>query len=317
MYQNERPPYYYDYINSQIWKNPPSTVHYTNNMLGRMCERYLLQRAMSVFEWKIPKTWAKNYFMYVLFCFGFVGVFNTDKYGVIPQQCTLTGYDIFYQPTNIVVANPLIRGIKTPRIGTECALIKLQPDYGSIMDLIRHYAGHMACAFESAGVNMFNSKLSYVFYAENKSEAETYKKMFDNVSSGEPMVVVDKKLLNPEKDRRNFEPFTQSVKENYIYGDIISDIRKIVAMFDTEIGIPNANTDKKERLITDEVNANNTETASKAALWLESMQEGCEQANSLFGLDLSVDWRFEETLQSTGKDGEVDGDVDDDDSGAV
>ena len=53
----------------------------------------------------------------------------------------------------------------------------------------------------------------------------------------------------------------------------------------------NANTDKRERLVTDEVNANNVETYSKCSLWLESLQESCEKANNMFGLDLWVDWR--------------------------
>ena len=62
-------------------------------------------------------------------------------------------------------------------------------------------------------------------------------------------------------------------------------------MFDTEIGIPNANTDKRERLITDEVNANNVETYSKCSMWLENLQEACQKVNRMFGLSISVDWR--------------------------
>ena len=68
-------------------------------------------------------------------------------------------------------------------------------------------------------------------------------------------------------------------------------MRKIEAEFDTEIGIPNANTDKAERLITDEVNANNVETATRCELWLESIKKGVDKANSMFGLSISVDWR--------------------------
>ena len=63
-------------------------------------------------------------------------------------------------------------------------------------------------------------------------------------------------------------------------------------MFDTDIGIPNANTDKRERLVTDEVNANNIETQSKCAMWLEELQESIKATNDMFGLDLSVEWRF-------------------------
>ena len=62
-------------------------------------------------------------------------------------------------------------------------------------------------------------------------------------------------------------------------------------MFDTEIGIPNANTDKRERLIQDEVNANNIETYSKCAMWLENLQDACKRVNDMFGLSISVRWR--------------------------
>ena len=78
-------------------------------------------------------------------------------------------------------------------------------------------------------------------------------------------------------------------------------------MFDTDIGIPNANTDKRERLVTDEVNANNVETASKCAMWLEQLQESVKRTNDMFGTDISVDWRFPEaySVQNGGDDSAV------------
>ena len=53
---------------------------------------------------------------------------------------------------------------------------------------------------------------------------------------------------------------------------------------------------KRERLITDEVNANNFETKSKCELWLETLKRGCEEARDLFGIELDVDWRDELTV---------------------
>ena len=83
------------------------------------------------------------------------------------------------------------------------------------------------------------------------------------------------------------------IQSSIIADALLSDLRKIEAMFDTDIGIPNSNTDKKERLITDEVNSNNVETASKCAMWLDELKKGCKKANDLFGLSLSVDWRVD------------------------
>lgn len=284
-------PYYYNYINAETSQVTPSTVHVKESGLCRYFTKYLLQKAMSVFEWDIPDTWNKDYFLYVLYCWGYVAVINTDKFGVIPQGCGLKGYDVFYAPTHAVIANPLLSGILEPRIGTQCELMKLQPDFSGILDLVGHYAEQMALASQSVSVNLLNSKLSYVFTAKTKALAESLKKMYDQIASGEPAVVIDSRLKKAADGEETWKSFEQNVGGNYIVTNLLADIRKIEAMFDTEIGIPNANTDKRERLIQDEVNANNIETYSKCAMWLENLQDACKRVNDMFGLSISVRWR--------------------------
>ena len=160
------------------------------------------------------------------------------------------------------------------------------------MDLVDYYADMMALAAETFGVNMMNSHLSYIFPADKQNIAESFKKMFDRVSSGEPAVVIDKALFK-EDGSVSWEPFTQNIGQNYIADRVISDLRKLEAEFDTKIGIPNANTDKRERLITSEVEANNTETEILVDSWLENLQQGIDQTKELFGLtDLSVQLRY-------------------------
>lgn len=284
-------PYYYNYINAETSQVTPSTVHVKDSGLCRYFTKYLLQKAMSVFEWDLPETWNKDYFLYVLYCWGYVAVINTDKFGVIPQGCGLKGYDVFYAPTHAVIANPLLSGILEPRIGTQCELLKLQPDFSGILDLVGHYAEQMALASQSVSVNLLNSKLSYVFTAKTKALAESLKKMYDQIASGEPAVVIDSRLKNAADGEETWKAFEQNVGGNYIVTNLLADLRKIEAMFDTEIGIPNANTDKRERLIQDEVNANNIETYSKCAMWLENLQDACKRVNDMFGLSISVRWR--------------------------
>lgn len=285
-------PAFYNYVNTYNGTRNPSTSHATQTGLSQFFQRYLLQEAFSVYSWNMPKTWARDYFLYTLYCFGFIAIIETDKYGIIPQACGLNGYDVFYRPTNAVITNPLLKGILQPRIGKQCAIIKLQPDYGGIMDLVTKYADIMAMTMQTAGCNIEASKLAYVFTAENKAGAEAFKKMFDKIASGEPMVVQDGKLKKAD-GANAWEMFSNNLKNNYIAGDLLVDLQKWRNMFCTEIGIPNANTEKKERMLTDEVNANNQETYTKADLWLQELQEGIEQAKSLFpSLELSVDWRF-------------------------
>lgn len=268
----------------------PSTVHVKNTTLQRYFRKYLLQKAISVFKWKLPEEWDEDYFKYVLYGLGYIAVLNTRSFGVICQGGALGGYNLYYRPSYIMITNPLLKETITADIDVDCAIIKLQPDYSSIMDIVGYYADQMALASEALGLNLVNVKTGIIFGAKDKTQAESYKKMYDKLNTGDPAVFIDKNLLD-DQGKPNWMPFVQNMTQQYISDKLLSDIRKIESMFDTEIGIPNANTDKAERLITDEVNANNVETATRCELWLESIRKGIKKANSMYGLDISVDWR--------------------------
>ena len=305
---NDSAPFDYQTLNYYNASRSPSTVHVKNTRLRKFFRKYLFQKAISVFKWTLPDEWDKDYFLYTLYGMGYIAVIDTDKFGVICQGGALGGYNLYYRPSYIIITNPLIPGTIIADIDrrisseadkaftatskAECALIKLQPDYSSIMDLVGYYADQMALAAESLGINLVNVKSGTIFGAENKAQAESYKKMYDNLSEGDPATVIDKKLLD-EQGKPTWFPFTQHIKESYVVTDILSDMRKIEAMFCTEVGIPNANIDKKERLITDEVNANNVETSSRCEMWLEEIRKGLTKANEKFKLNLAVDWRVD------------------------
>lgn len=292
---NSNPPFDYQTLNWYNSQRSPSTVHVKNTRLRRYFRKYLFQKAISVFDWNIPNEWDKDYFLYTLYGLGYIAVINTDQYGIICQGGALGGYNLYYRPSYIIITNPLIKGTITANLANDCALIKLQPDYSSIMDMVGYYADQMALASESLGINLLNVKSGTVFGAESKAKAESYKKMYDSLSDGDPAVVIDKKLLD-EQGKPTWFPFTQHIKESYVVTDILSDMRKIESMFDTDIGIPNANTDKRERLITDEVNANNVETATRCELWLDTLRKGIDKANDMFNINISVDWRVKPDL---------------------
>jgi len=280
----------YEVINLYNSSFSPSTVHVKNTALQRYFRKYLLQKAISVFKWTLPEEWDEDYFKYTLYGLGYIAVLNTRTFGVICQGGALGGYNLYYRPSYIMVTNPLLKETITADIDTDCAIIKLQPDYSSIMDMVGFYADKMALASEALDMNLVNVKTATIFGASNKTQAESFKKMYDKLSDGDPAVFIDRQLLD-DNGQPNWFPFVQNMTQQYISDKILSDIRKIEAEFDTEIGIPNANTSKAERLITDEVNANNVETATRCELWLESIKKGVDKANSMYGLSISVDWR--------------------------
>ena len=289
-------PIFYDHNNTVNSIISPSTMHTSDTGLCWYFKRYLLQKAIAVFKWKMPEYWAQNYVLYVLYCWGYFAVVNTDKFGVIPQGCSLSGYDVMYQPTHAIISNPLLTGILQPRIDRECALVRLQPDYGGILDKVSYYADLMSLCSEGIGTNLFNSKLAYVFGAADKRAAESFKKMFDKIASGEPAAFVSKELFNDDGSP-NWMQFNQDLKNSYIAGSILEDMRKIEMQFMTDLGIPNSNTEKKERLITAEVESNDIEVKLWADLALEELKKSCAKASEMFNIELSVDWRYKENKE--------------------
>lgn len=287
------PPFEYRYINTATSQVNPSTMHAANTALTTYFARYLTQKAIAVFKWRLPEDWAKDYMLYCLYLFGHVAIVKTPEFGIIPQACTLSGFDVFYRPTDCVVSNRLIRKNEF-KLHNNAELIKLTPDYGGIYDKILYYASMMSLIAEDAGVNLFNSKLSYVFAASNKSSAESLKKLFDGIASGEPAVFADKKLYNDDGTPA-WETFQQNVRQNYITGDLLQDLRMVENDFCTDVGIPNANQFKPERLISDEVNANNVETAATAEGWLDTLHMCIREVERTFPEmtgKITVDWRY-------------------------
>lgn len=286
-------PYMYDYRNAVVSSVEPSTVHARDTVITWYWRRWLLQKAMSLFTWTLPDNWDKDYFLYTLYCWGYVAIVKTDKYGVIPQSCTLGGLNVFYRPTWALISNPLLKGILRPVIGEQCTLFKLRPDYAGIMDVTNHYAELLAMCTETAATNLYNSQLSYVFTATGKAAAESFKKLYDKIHSGNPAAVIDKSLMDKD-GKPAWTAFEQNLRNVFICPELQEFKKDLLKEYLTIVGIPTANTEKKERLIVDEVNSNNVETSVDWERCLEDLQLTCKKTREMFGLrenELSVTWR--------------------------
>lgn len=293
MSQRYKIPASYDFINLYNAGIRPSTIHTKNTGLYNYYFNHLFIKALSVLNFDgIPETWSMEYFLYVLFGYGFMAIFKTDEYGVIPQNCTLSDtFTIFYQPKRVIVTNPVLPRSLELEVGKDCELLRLEPDYKGIVEIVSLYADMLAIATETSAVNLLNSRLSFIFFAQNKAIAETYKKMYDTLASGDPFAVIDKNLLN-EDGSHNWDIFAQNVGQNYIVTDVLNDLKTIEDRFNTKIGIPNANTQKRERLITSEVESNDSDTRCLVDVWLDTLNRDLDRINARYGLNISVSYRY-------------------------
>ena len=264
-----------------------------------MFDRMLYERVCSVLDVKYNSTIDIDYFKYVLLGAGYIAITKTPLYGIFAQLPTLTGYDMYCKPTTVDIhsyatnANIDLNGLK---IGKDCAVIYLRPTRCGIFDIIGYYSYKLALVASAFDMNIFNSKLAFMIACKNKSSAQTIKKIYDQVQTGNPAVAFDEKIKNEDNMKGGksdlWETFNKDIKQNFIAPELIEVFEKLLDQFDTEVGIPSVGSDKKERLNVLETEKNDVETVTRLTTWLETMQPGINDANKLYPeLKLSITMR--------------------------
>ena len=291
--------------NLAVASESPAGVQVLNNATAAFYARYLMKRAISAVLLDIPEEWDADYTAYTLFGWGFGIVCNVPRYGVIFQGCSLYGRNVYYQPTRAMTANPLYDA--PPQgwiIGKNCEVIKLQPDYSSMMDVVCTYAARLALAYEAWQLNTQNSKLAYVIGVDNKAQSATFEKLFDKIQSGVPAVATGQNLFDKDGKPR-WSLFATDIKQNYVSPEISEDMRRIMSEFDSFVGIPsNPEHGKKERQIVDEVNANNVETDTIIDLIVRTLNDGFARVNAMFGLNCRASKKYPLDLPDGGREEE-------------
>lgn len=258
--------------------NNTSVIYYTTECLKKLFGVYAIEGA--------PEGWDLDYMLERIFLDGKLCITDTPL-GVLPLQTGVSGINVFNHPTTCVIANPVLGSFERT-IGVDCALVHLQFDYGGVWPIINRYASMLAMCDSSICVNLINTKAAAIFGAESKAEAESYKRMYDKIASGEPAVFVGEGLAKKLAERLVFN----RVKEQYIAADVEDLKQRIIDDYLSDIGINNANTDKKERLNTYEVVSNTQEVRSGAEHWLTNIQAGFDEANALYGLQLKITRKY-------------------------
>lgn len=256
-----------------------------NNSTFAYFQNYYFDKAASVLEWELPDNWDIDYFKICLYWFGYIAIINSPKYGIIPQRCTIDGFDIWRKPAFATVSNEFINN--RYKIGKDCLILKLRPNFRSILDIVDFYAARATRAAMALDINLENAVTAPVIGAESKAQAETIKKAYDKVQSG-TMAIIDSSDGNKLANGKGFSTFMPDMKNYFISKELLEIIKEINILFDTEIGIPHANMTKKERLVVDEVNTNKVETYSQLNLWLDSLKECLKSINKMFNLNIKV-----------------------------
>lgn len=282
----------FDDLRRAFFAERPRDVDGIRNRSALYYRRWMLRKVFAIFELSgVPADWDLDYFWTHLFIDGGVCITDTDM-GVLALQTGWSGINVYNHPTECVIANPVLGSFRRT-IGKDCVLLHLQYDYNGIGYLLDRYSYLLAACDEAISVNLMNSKVAAVFQADSKAAAKTIEKAYDEIMLGKPMVVLkDSSMLG----NRGNDIYFNHVKENFIAQDVEILKHMIINDFLTEIGVANSNADKRERVQSIEVQANNQVTGVNIIHWKENIENGIFEANNMFGLDLSV--KVREGVQS-------------------
>lgn len=299
-------PLNYEQINNIEGHLQPSMLKYCNSVTYAYWQRSLFQRAISTIAFKnLPENWegsVKDFFFWCLFAYGYVGVFNSDEFGLSFQPGALYGFDFYYQPTEFIVANPKLN--KHFVIHEEAEIIKLCPDYRGIWDVISYYSMLLSALDSGINTGIVNNKFSWLMGAKNKAAAESLKKIFDKIAAGDPAVIFDQNLL-PNDQQSKEEPWSflerPNLKQSYLTTDQLMDRQTLLSAFDAEIGIKSLPYNKKERLVTAEAESRDQDSTARLMVWKETLDSSLKLVNKLFETNISVELTY--------KDGDYNGTV--------
>lgn len=273
-----------DHFNMQ-----PSEVKGRSNADCETQKRYLYTKLYSVFRFTLPESWDENYFRFMLFHYGSIGVIYTNEYGWVAQPYSIEKLNLYYNPAIIKVYNAFIDEPKTGVVGFNAEIIRLMDDYYGLDDIVTKYAVMLAQIDKSININLMNCNVSSVFEAESKKQAEEIKTAFGLATEGNPLVVINKDVMQGKK----LETLFPSVSTNYIVDKLLTARRGIVNQFLTEIGIKNANYEKKERLNSQEVGENDDETRAIVSVIKDNLVACLDKVNKISDLGLKVELRYD------------------------
>lgn len=233
----------------------------------------------------VVNTWDKDYIREGLLLKGVFTVTEDNDGILLPLKCGISGVNVFNRGTDVIIANPVVGSFERT-IGKDCEIVYLQQKQGSrfrsLTPIIDVYAQRLANCDAAIDINLFNTRLPYIFQASSTEVAESFKAMYDEISQGNPAVFIDENIgkLLQNQDGSNLYMFKG--KENFISDLVQNEKLAIMDEFKTLIGINSANTTKRERMIVDEVNSNNIEVEADIKLWVQNVNDCVNRVNKMF-----------------------------------
>ena len=244
------------------------------------CRLSLLARAS--FKWEgLPNGIEERHIEKYLFNEGRCMFFDDPKRGFMVTRCTDSGLLNYYDdPTFLTPTATGLFNWKRYENHVSCVQILNNDDRIPTHQTIQLFAARLTDIQRTADVNIMAQKTP-AFIRCNKNQKLTLINMFRQWQGNEPMLMMDNEAPGTPLD-------VLTINAPVVFDKLHIEKNKVWNEAMTFLGINNANTDKRERLVDDEVQANNQQVELSSDVMLQARQDAADEINKIFGTNVKV-----------------------------
>lgn len=246
----------------------------------------LLELAINMYEWKnLPDTVDERFLELTLFSDGMAVFFQDDGgLGYLCLQCMIGGeLDVYRIPIDRTAY--ATNGYQMRLDNQNSIIIFNNYTHTNSMLDIEMYARRLYEIERTIDVNVKAQKTPVLIRA-TENQRLTMKNLYMQYDGNEPFIFGDKQLdMDGIKVLKTDAPYVAD-KLNILKRQIWNEAL-------TYLGIENSNTEKRERLVSDEVTSNLGGVSAQRFCRLNARRKAAEQINKMFGLNIQVDFREE------------------------
>ena len=241
--------------------------------------------ALSIFKWDnlpngINERWIEKY----LFDIGECMFFKDPILGFRVSKSIDKGINIYNEPIDLEPESTGLTEPKTYKNGIDAVLIKNNDLSIPTLPTLQLYAYRLADLTRAQDVNITAQKTPILIITSDRQKL-TMKNVFNQWSGNEPVIYGDKEMnIDGVKVLKTDAPIVFDkiqIQKHQLWNEVM-----------TFLGVNNANQDKKERLVDDEVQANNEQVKICLDAMLKARQSACSEINRIFGTNIKVSARI-------------------------
>ena len=269
-----------------------SVAQMANNMVFSYYYYKLMLIARSLFEWEgLPNNMDERWIEKYLFGSGKCIFYKDPVLGfMVAGFGQQGGINCYGDPTSVypVAENYVYNGPELIN-GKNCYVIRNNDLMLPNFPIIRHYSYKLTNIDRAIDVNIEATKSPIIVRCSDKQRL-SLKNAINQRRDNEPVIWAS--------DNANIGEMVSTLDTNapVVFPQLQTQKHMVLNEVFTDLGINNANMDKKERMVASEVDANDEQVKASEDVMLKTREEACKQINRIFGLNISVKRRKLESI---------------------